>query len=43
LVYSLDPASLDVSGVDAVIAVALSLPYTSDGRSTAIVNRGVGA
>jgi len=43
LVYPLDPAPLDVSSVDAVIAVALSLPYTSDGRSSAVVNRGVGS
>lgn len=43
LIYPLDPAPLDVSGVDVVIAVALSLPYTSDGRSSAVVNRGVGS
>lgn len=43
LVYPLDPGPLDVQGVDAVIAIALSLPYTSDGRSSAVVNRGVGA
>lgn len=43
LIYPLDPAPLDVSDVDAVIAVALSLPYTSDGRSSAVVNRGVGS
>lgn len=43
LVYPLDPEPLDADGVDAVIAVALSLPYTSDGRSSAIVNRGVSA
>lgn len=42
LVYPLDPMLLDVTGVDAVIAVALTLPYTSDGRSNAVVNRGVG-
>ncbi|MBI2741581.1 MAG: Z1 domain-containing protein, partial [Rhodospirillales bacterium] len=43
LVYPLDPAPLDASGADAVIAIALSLPHTSDGRSSAILNRGVGA
>lgn len=43
LVYPLDPEPLDATGVDAVIAVALSLPYTSDGRSSSVVNRGVGA
>jgi len=42
MVYPLDPEPLDANGVDAVIAVALSLPYTSDGRSSAIVNRGIG-
>lgn len=42
LVYPLDPGPLDADGVDAVIAVALSLPNTSDGRSSAVVNRGVG-
>ncbi|MDX9998951.1 MAG: Z1 domain-containing protein [Phenylobacterium sp.] len=41
MVYPLDPTPLGVSQVDAVIALALSLPYTSDGRSDAIVNRGV--
>lgn len=43
LVYPLDPAPLGVTEVDAVIAVALSLPYTSDSRSSAVVNRGVSA
>lgn len=43
MLYPLDPEPLGVQGADAVIAVALSLPYTSDGRSSAVVNRGVGA
>jgi hypothetical protein len=43
MIYPLDPEPLGVDGVDAVIAVALSLPYTSDGRGSAIVNRGVSA
>lgn len=43
LIYPLDPAPLEASDVDAVIAVALSLPYTSDGRSSSVVNRGVNA
>jgi hypothetical protein len=41
MIYPLDPTPLGVSQVDAVIALALSLPYTSDGRSDTIVNRGV--
>ncbi|WP_287331708.1 Z1 domain-containing protein [Mesorhizobium sp.] len=41
LLYPLNPVPLETPGVDAVIAVALSLPQTSDGRSNAIVNRGV--
>ena len=41
ILYPLNPASLDVSGVDAVMAAALSLPQTSDGNSTAVVNRGI--
>lgn len=42
MIYPLDPSVFDVEGVDAVIAPALSLPYTSDGRSSTLVNRGVG-
>ncbi|ACG78838.1 conserved hypothetical protein [Phenylobacterium zucineum HLK1] len=41
MVYPLDPEPLGVENLDAVIGVALSLPYTSDGQSSAIVNRGV--
>ena len=41
MLYPLDPAPLEVTGVDAVIAAALSLPSTSDGRSNAVVNRGL--
>ncbi|WP_122467889.1 Z1 domain-containing protein [Brevundimonas lutea] len=43
MLYPLDPEPLDVQGTDAVIAIALSLPYTSDGRSSAVINRGVSA
>lgn len=43
LVYPLDPEPLEANAVDAVIAVALSLPHTLDGFSNAIVNRGVSA
>lgn len=43
IVYPLNPVPLGVTSVDAVIAVALSLPYTSDDQSKAIVNRGVAA
>ncbi len=43
LLYPLNPTALDVRGVDAVIGAALSLPFTSDGNSSAIVNRGVSA
>jgi hypothetical protein len=41
LIYPLDPAPLGINSVDTVVAVALSLPYTSDGSSSAVVNRGV--
>ncbi len=41
IMYPLAPAPLDVDTVDTVIALALSLPHTSDGQSSAIVNRGV--
>jgi hypothetical protein len=41
IVYPLDPGPLEVGGIDAVIAVALSLPRTSDGTRTSIVNRGL--
>ncbi|MGH0275906.1 Z1 domain-containing protein [Sinorhizobium meliloti] len=41
ILYPLDPAPLQVEGVDAVVAIALSLPRTSDGQSRTIVNRGV--
>jgi hypothetical protein len=41
LVYPLDPAPLNVTNVDAVVAVAISLPYTSDGRFSAVLNKGV--
>jgi hypothetical protein len=42
MLYPLDPAPLEVTGIDAVIAAALSLPVTSDSHASAIVNRGVG-
>lgn len=41
ILYPLDPGHLEVDGVDSVIAVALSLPITSDSRTSAVVNRGV--
>lgn len=41
IIYPLDPQSLGVAGTDAVIALALSLPRTSDGARNNIVNRGV--
>ncbi|WP_211230403.1 Z1 domain-containing protein [Inquilinus limosus] len=41
ILYPLDPGPLGINGTDAVIAVALSLPRTSDGAHTSIVNRGV--
>jgi hypothetical protein len=41
LVYPLDPGPLGVTGTDAVIAVALSLPHTSDASAGWIVNRRV--
>jgi hypothetical protein len=41
LIYPLSPAPLGVTSTDAVIALALSLPTTSDGTSASIVNRGV--
>jgi hypothetical protein len=41
LVYPIDPACFDLTSVDAVIALALSLPGTSDAETAWIVNRGV--
>jgi hypothetical protein len=41
LVYPLDPGPLGVPDTDAVIAVALSLPVTSDAVGSSIVNLGV--
>jgi len=41
IVYPLDPIPLGIGEIDAVIGVALSLPRTSDGASTSIVNWGV--
>ena len=41
MIYPLNPAPLGVTSVDAVIALALSLPKTSDGASASIVNRGL--
>lgn len=41
MVYPLDPAPLGAHLVDSVIAVALSLPRTSDGSGTSVVNLGV--
>jgi hypothetical protein len=38
IIYPLDPQYLDVPHVDAVIALALSLPQTSDAGTTWIVN-----
>jgi hypothetical protein len=43
LVYPLDPTPLGVTSVDAVVAIALSLPVTADGRSSAVINLGVGS
>jgi hypothetical protein len=43
MLYPLDPEPLGASGVDAVVAAALSLPVTSDDRASVVVNRGVGA
>jgi len=43
IVYPLSPTALGLSEPDTVIALALSLPHTHDGRSSAIVNRGVSA
>ena len=41
LLYPLDPGPFGITGVDSVIAVALSLPRTSDGSGTSVVNLGV--
>jgi hypothetical protein len=41
IIYPLDPEPLDVAGTDAVIALALSLPRTSDGARNSVINRGV--
>lgn len=41
LVYPLNPEPLGVTATDTVIGLALSLPRTSDGAGSAIVNRGV--
>ena len=41
ILYPLNPEPLGVSGVDAVIALALSLPRTADATTASIVNRGV--
>lgn len=41
LIYPLNPAPLGVTSTDTVIALALSLPVTSDGTSASVVNRGV--
>lgn len=38
IIYPLDPGYMDVQGPDAVIALALSLPQTSDAGTTWIVN-----
>jgi hypothetical protein len=41
LIYPLNPSTLGVTAVDAVVALAISLPKTSDGASSSIINRGV--
>jgi hypothetical protein len=41
LIYPLSPGPLGVAGGDPVIALALSLPRTSDATTSSIVNRGV--
>jgi hypothetical protein len=41
ILYPLDPGPLDVLVTDAVIAVALSLPTTSDGTRMSVVNLGI--
>lgn len=41
LLYPLDPGPFSIEVVDSVIAVALSLPKTSDGSGTSVVNLGV--
>ncbi|CAN7440213.1 Z1 domain-containing protein [Phenylobacterium sp. LjRoot164] len=41
LIYPLNPEPLGVIATDTVIGLALSLPRTSDGAGSAIVNRGV--
>lgn len=41
ILYPLDPEPLNVTAVDAVIGLGLSLPVTADGRAGAVVNRGV--
>ena len=41
IIYPLDPKPLGVTSTETVIALALSLPRTSDGSSSSIVNQGV--
>jgi hypothetical protein len=41
IIYPLDPEPLGVPGNEPVIAIALSLPRTSDATKTWIVNRGI--
>jgi hypothetical protein len=42
IVYPLDPSPLGAAGVvDAVMAIGLSLPYTSDEDTDWIVNEGL--
>jgi hypothetical protein len=41
IIYPLDPEYLQLAGTDPVIALALSLPETSDGTSSWVVNRRV--
>lgn len=41
IIYPLDPVPLGIADPDAVIALALSFPRTSDGTRNTIVNRGV--
>lgn len=41
IVYLLDPDPLEVISVEAVVALALSLPQTSDAGTAYIVNRGI--
>ena len=42
IIYPLDPEPLGVTSVDTVVALALSLPKTSDAGADFIVNSGVG-